>query len=111
MLAMLANPRGLWRYLRDPKTPRGPKVVAVLALVYLVSPVDAVPELIAPLVGWLDDLGVTALALTWLATKGARYENERVEREDEGIAVEPVTPSAGASPSADEAGPPTPEKR
>lgn len=111
MLAMLANPRGLWRYLRDPKTPRGPKVVAVLALVYLVSPIDAVPELIAPLVGWLDDLGVTALALGWLATKGARYENERAATENEGIAVNPVTPSAETSPSADAGGPPTPETR
>lgn len=93
ILSMLGHPRALWEFLRDPKAPRSARVVAILALVYLVSPVDAVPELFAPLVGWLDDLGATGLALTWLASQAAKYENDRARREAEGIKVEPP-PSA-----------------
>ncbi|MFO0624546.1 MAG: YkvA family protein [Polyangiales bacterium] len=111
ILAMLANPAGMWRFLRDPHTAKRTKVLAVLALVYLVSPLDAVPELLVPLFGWLDDVGVTALALTWLASKAARYENELPRPESPAIEVKPVTPSAGASPSADAASPPTPAPR
>lgn len=103
ILAMLAHPRGIWRFLRDPEAPRSAKVVAALALVYLISPVDAVPELIAPLVGWLDDIGTTALALTWLASKAATYENDRARREDASIKVEAATDAAAAAPTADPA--------
>lgn len=94
ILAMLGHPRGLWEFLRDPKAPKSARVVAILALIYLVSPIDAVPELVAPLVGWLDDLGATALALTFLASKAAAYENARAQREAQGaeIRVEPATP-------------------
>jgi uncharacterized membrane protein YkvA (DUF1232 family) len=98
ILAMLAHPRGMWEFLRDPKAPRRVRVVAVLALLYLISPVDAVPELFAPLVGWLDDLGAAAVALTWLASQGAKYENARAQREAEGIRVEPAV-SASAAPA------------
>jgi hypothetical protein len=36
-------------------------VIGVLALLYLLSPLDLVPDWI-PLVGWLDDIGVLAWA-------------------------------------------------
>jgi len=39
----------------------------VLALVYLVWPVDLVPDF-APVIGWLDDLGIAALAIAYLAS-------------------------------------------
>lgn len=36
-------------------------VIAMLALAYDVSPIDAVPDAI-PVLGWLDDVGITAFA-------------------------------------------------
>lgn len=36
-------------------------VIAMLALAYDVSPIDAVPDAI-PVLGWLDDIGITAFA-------------------------------------------------
>jgi uncharacterized membrane protein YkvA (DUF1232 family) len=48
----------LTRLVRDSAQPAWLKVLIALALVYLVSPVDAMPELVAPVVGWLDDLGL-----------------------------------------------------
>lgn len=48
----------LSRLVRDASQPAWLKVFIAIALVYVVSPVDAMPELVAPLVGWLDDLGL-----------------------------------------------------
>ena len=46
-------------------TPRN-KVLAVLAAAYVILPLDIFPEFVFPLVGWLDDLGVLALAAWWI---------------------------------------------
>jgi len=55
----------VWAMMRDPRSPRGAKVAAVLALLYVLSPVDLVPDAL-PLLGWLDD-GVVAVLLLRLA--------------------------------------------
>jgi uncharacterized membrane protein YkvA (DUF1232 family) len=36
-------------------------IIALLAFLYIVSPLDLIPDVI-PVVGWLDDLGVLAWA-------------------------------------------------
>ena len=36
--------------------------------IYLVSPIDLIPDVI-PILGWLDDIGVLALAANYLAKK------------------------------------------
>lgn len=87
LATMLASPKGLWRFLRDPEAPRGSKILAVLTLLYVVSPIDAIPEMIVPLLGWLDDVGLTAAALAYIAAQAARYANEHPS-----IAVRPAKP-------------------
>jgi uncharacterized membrane protein YkvA (DUF1232 family) len=52
----------LYYLVRDPKSDLGLKGTAVLALLYFISPVDAVPDVI-PLVGLMDDAAVISLAL------------------------------------------------
>ena len=37
-------------------------IIAFLAMIYVISPLDLIPDFI-PLIGWLDDLGV----LVWAA--------------------------------------------
>lgn len=54
-----------WRALRSPKTPLWKKAAFAAALVYLALPIDAVPDIL-PLVGWLDDAGMLALAVSQL---------------------------------------------
>ncbi|MEZ4405389.1 MAG: DUF1232 domain-containing protein [Polyangiales bacterium] len=85
-LALFASPRGLWRYLTDKHAPKVPRVMALLAVLYVVSPFDLVPEAMIPVVGWLDDIGLSAAALAWLASKAARYERDNPE-----IKVEPAS--------------------
>lgn len=47
----------MWRLLVDREAGLGPRVLVVVMALYLALPVDAIPELVAPIVGWLDDLG------------------------------------------------------
>ena len=51
-------------YFRDASVSVWHKLVGVLAIVYVVSPIDLIPDVI-PVIGWLDDVGVIALVATW----------------------------------------------
>lgn len=53
--------------LRDPKTPLIAKGLVVLTIVYVLSPIDIIPD-ISPLVGLLDDIAIVPMLLG-LATK------------------------------------------
>lgn len=50
-----------WAVLRDPRTPNAAKLSTVLAVLYVISPIDLVSDFI-PILGWLDD-GVIAYLL------------------------------------------------
>ncbi len=56
----------LYYVLRDPDTPKWAKTVVIGALGYFIVPLDAIPDL-TPLVGYSDDLGALAAALTTVA--------------------------------------------
>lgn len=55
----------LWRFVRSRESGVSPKVILLLALLYVVFPTDLVPDVL-PLAGWLDDVGVVAFVLAWL---------------------------------------------
>lgn len=57
----------VWAMLRDARTPTSAKLAAIAAVIYVISPVDLVPDVL-PILGWLDD-GVMALLLFKLAQK------------------------------------------
>jgi uncharacterized membrane protein YkvA (DUF1232 family) len=54
-----------WRFYTDPAASPAAKLLFILALFYIVLPFDAIPEIV-PIVGWLDDVGVAALAAALL---------------------------------------------
>ena len=45
------------RMVRDRRAPVWTKVLAIAAIVYVVCPIDAIPD-VAPLISWLDDVGL-----------------------------------------------------
>lgn len=51
---------------RDQRTPRSAKWLAVGLLIYLLSPVDLIPDPL-PLLGWVDDLVLLPVGLGFLA--------------------------------------------
>lgn len=50
----------------DPRVPRRAKIAVVIALLWVLSPIDLVPEFL-PIIGPLDDVVVVALALRYAA--------------------------------------------
>ncbi|MDR2299295.1 MAG: DUF1232 domain-containing protein [Comamonas sp.] len=56
-----------WAVLRDPRAPKAAKLATVLAALYVVSPIDFIPDTI-PVLGWLDD-GLIGYLLLQLAFK------------------------------------------
>ena len=70
------------RLRRDPRVPRRAKIAVAFAGLWLLSPMDLIPEFL-PVIGPLDDVVVIALAL--------RYAARRVPREalDEAWPAEP----------------------
>jgi uncharacterized membrane protein YkvA (DUF1232 family) len=59
---LLARLRLAWRLLRDPGVSWLLKLLALAPLVYIVSPLDFVPDVL-PFFGQLDDLGVLLFAV------------------------------------------------
>ena len=56
-----------WAVLRDVRTPKAAKLAVVLAVLYVISPIDLVSDFI-PILGWLDD-GLIAYLLLQAAFK------------------------------------------
>ena len=56
----------MWRLRRDPRVPRRAKIAAVFAGLWVLSPIDLIPEFL-PVIGPLDDVVVVALALRYAA--------------------------------------------
>lgn len=65
--------RRLWDYLISDKSSTGDVILVVAALLYLLSPIDAVPDFI-PFAGWIDDAAVAGLVLGYLDRKANAQE-------------------------------------
>jgi uncharacterized membrane protein YkvA (DUF1232 family) len=65
---LLAKAGRLWKYFQSDKISTQDKVVVIAALLYLISPMDLIPDWI-PGAGLLDDLGVATFVLNWLLKK------------------------------------------
>lgn len=59
---LLGMGRDVWRRLRDPTVPARHKAIPLVALLYVVSPIDIVPDAVLGL-GQLDDIAVLVIAL------------------------------------------------
>src|SRR5215207_7465071 len=60
--ALLRQARLVFRLLRDDRVPTAAKLIVPAAVMYLISPLDVVPDLI-PLLGQIDDIGLLVLSL------------------------------------------------
>jgi uncharacterized membrane protein YkvA (DUF1232 family) len=57
--------RRLWFALRHPAAPTWLKVGTALIVLYVLSPVDLLPDVI-PVLGWVDDIVLVPFAIRWL---------------------------------------------
>jgi uncharacterized membrane protein YkvA (DUF1232 family) len=54
----------IWSQVRDAQAPLRVKVVLVLLVLYLLNPIDLIPDFI-PVLGQLDDILISAAVLRW----------------------------------------------
>jgi uncharacterized membrane protein YkvA (DUF1232 family) len=60
--------RRLWFALRHPAAPTWLKVGTALIVLYVVSPIDLLPDVL-PVIGIVDDLVLVPLAIRWLLNR------------------------------------------
>ncbi len=62
----------LFSYMQDSFVSWHRKAIVIAALIYFISPIDAIPD-VAPLFGYLDDLGVITALLKFLGSELIPY--------------------------------------
>lgn len=67
-LLIKGDARRLWFALRHPDAPRWLKVGAALVLLYLLSPLDLIPDTL-PIIGVVDDLVLVPAAIRWMLSR------------------------------------------
>ena len=91
--SLLAQAKLGFRLFREPRVPLVLKAVPLLALLYVISPIDFVPDFI-PGLGQLDDLGIILAALEMfvrLSPGGAQtYHREAINQRRR---YSPMTPT------------------
>ncbi|WP_329790404.1 YkvA family protein [Lentzea sp. DG1S-22] len=76
-----------WRSGKYPELPRSQVVMWAVALVYLVSPIDVLPEFL-PLIGVTDDAGVLVWLLSSLSVASGSYLRWEKNHDDPARGIE-----------------------
>jgi uncharacterized membrane protein YkvA (DUF1232 family) len=93
MGALFAELRLAWRLIKEPRVSGVLKALPALALLYVVSPFDFVPDIV-PFLGQLDDLGVLLLAMkAFLRLCPAGARSHHAAAITAGRRYAPMTPS------------------
>ena len=71
----------LWRAFMAPETPLWLKALMLVVPLYLISPLDIIPDFI-PLAGWLDDVVVIPLLVSWIVSILPQPATSRSTRSD-----------------------------
>lgn len=71
--------RVLWHALKHPQSPRWVKFAVAGVALYLLSPVDVIPDVL-PFFGVVDDIVLIPLALRWILKKLPPAIRESAER-------------------------------
>jgi len=67
-LSFTKDIKALFNYFTDAGIPWYRKSIVVGALIYFIMPIDSIPD-IAPLIGYLDDLGVITAVIKYLGNE------------------------------------------
>ena len=89
--------RRLWYALGHPQSPGWLKAGAAALVLYLVSPLDLIPDVL-PVIGVMDDMILVPLVLRWLLARLPehirRYAEDRSAGKPANAAAEPATARA-----------------
>ncbi|WDI43319.1 YkvA family protein [Bremerella sp. P1] len=79
----------LWKMIVDPNASWTSKAIAIGAVLYLVSPLDGVPDLL-PLIGLTDDAAVILAAVATLAFELKKYRDAKMSNTVDGKTSQPA---------------------
>lgn len=68
--------KALLAFIKDPQAPKAGKILALAPLIYLISPIDAIPDII-PVLGLTDDAGVILAVVAKLGADLKKYMNQQ----------------------------------
>lgn len=71
------NIQAMWSLIKDPSASWGAKAACIGALLYVISPIDVVPDVL-PIIGLLDDVAVVGIALKSIATVIQEYKKTNI---------------------------------
>jgi uncharacterized membrane protein YkvA (DUF1232 family) len=77
-LLVKGDARRLWFALRHPEAPGWLKLGTVGVVLYLLSPIDLIPDVV-PVLGVVDDLVLVPLAIRWMLKRLPRHIREHAE--------------------------------
>lgn len=66
----------LWRAFMAPGTPLWLKGLMLIVPLYLVSPLDLIPDFI-PFAGWIDDVVIIPMLVSWLVGLVGQYTMQK----------------------------------
>lgn len=91
-LLVRSDAKRLWYALRHPQSPAWLKAGTALLLLYVVSPIDLVPDML-PVIGVVDDLVLVPMAIRWMLGRLPAAVREHAERRAAGHAGPAPRPS------------------
>lgn len=80
---------GARAFFRDARVSAWNKLLALLAVLYVISPIDLIPDV--PVVGWLDDVGVVAAVVAYYLHQFARRREVRAREATVDVVPAPTT--------------------
>lgn len=82
-VAVRGDAKKLWYALGHPDSPAWLKAGAAAMVLYLVSPIDLIPDVL-PVIGVMDDLIILPLALRWLLGRLPEHIRQYATERSEG---------------------------
>jgi uncharacterized membrane protein YkvA (DUF1232 family) len=86
----------LWFALQHPQAPGWLKACTAGVVLYLLSPIDLIPDVI-PIIGLMDDMVLVPLVIHWMLKQLPPEIREHAERRARGDATGPARPAGRPS--------------
>lgn len=78
-ISFVKDIKALYAYMKDSTVSWHRKAIVVMGLIYFISPIDTIPD-IAPLIGYLDDLGVVTAIIKFLGSELVPYYDAKYRK-------------------------------